>query len=211
LISEVMFNPRAPGIDTAYEWFELYNAGTEPVDLSGWTIEDDKATDPLPAYRLQPQAYVVVAATAAFRDDFPDYDGILLLIADGSIGDGLANTGDRLVLRDPRGHIADALSYGNNESIFSPPAPVTRGGATLERLSLTEPTGSAADFVENDRPSPGLPFVRRPALSALEEPVPAVSVRPELEEGLSPILLLAALVSLPVLLAGMMLRRRRPR
>ena len=29
--------------DSAYgDWIELYNPGTEPVDLSGWTLSDDK-------------------------------------------------------------------------------------------------------------------------------------------------------------------------
>jgi len=40
VINEIMQNPAAVG-DAAGEWFELYNAGGSPVDIDGWTIEDN--------------------------------------------------------------------------------------------------------------------------------------------------------------------------
>ena len=35
LINEVQYNPNQSGIDSAYEWFELYNACNETVELVG--------------------------------------------------------------------------------------------------------------------------------------------------------------------------------
>lgn len=210
LITEVMFNPAQAGVDIAHEWFELYNAGADPVDLAGWTIENDGARDPLPAFRIQPGAYVIVAATVAFRDDFPDYDGPLLLLADGSIGNGLANTGDRLILRDQQGRIVDALSYGNDRSVFDPPAPVTRGGASLERQVVA----TAAGFLENDSPSPGLPFALRVMAPRGEGPLPVAvtgTQRDEAEEQLAVLPLLTGLLLLPLLFAGAIARRRNSR
>ena len=39
VITEIMQNPDDVG-DNDGEWFEIYNAGTETVDLEGWTISD---------------------------------------------------------------------------------------------------------------------------------------------------------------------------
>ena len=35
------FIPNPIGTDSQREWFEIYNAGADPVDLLGWTIKDD--------------------------------------------------------------------------------------------------------------------------------------------------------------------------
>ncbi len=40
VINEIMQNPSAVS-DSAGEWFELYNAGGQAVDLGGWTVKDD--------------------------------------------------------------------------------------------------------------------------------------------------------------------------
>ncbi len=40
VINEVHIDPKALS-DTVAEWFELYNAGTETVDLNGWVLRDD--------------------------------------------------------------------------------------------------------------------------------------------------------------------------
>ncbi len=39
VINEVMQNPNALS-DADGEWFEIYNAGADPVDINGWTIKD---------------------------------------------------------------------------------------------------------------------------------------------------------------------------
>jgi len=44
VINEIMYDPNPPAPGNA-EWFELYNAGSDPVDLDGWMIRDD-ATNP---------------------------------------------------------------------------------------------------------------------------------------------------------------------
>lgn len=64
LVNEVITNdPVLP------DSIELYNSGTEAVDLSGWVIkdDDDSRTDALPAGTiLEPGAYLVLAKDAGF-------------------------------------------------------------------------------------------------------------------------------------------------
>ena len=154
-INEVLYDPAQPGDEAGNEWLELYNAGSEPVDLGDWTISDNGASDHLPPLTLPPGAFAVAAAGEAFRSAYPAFDGSLLALDGGKIGNGLADKGDRLILRDSAGRLADALSYGEDDTILSPPAIAVAGGHSLERSPPGHDTDSAADFVDNPRPSPG--------------------------------------------------------
>ena len=154
-INEVLYDPAQPGDEAGNEWLELYNAGSEPVDLGDWTISDNGASDRLPPLTLSPGAFAVIAASEAFRSTYPAFDGSLLALDGGKIGNGLGDKGDRLILRDSAGRLADALSYGEDDTILSPPASAVASGHSLERSPPGHDTDSAADFVDNPRPSPG--------------------------------------------------------
>ena len=154
-INEVLYDPAQSGDEAGNEWLELYNAGSEPVDLGDWMISDNGAGDRLPPLTLPPRAFAVIAASEAFRSTYPAFDGSLLALDGGKIGNGLADKGDRLILRDSAGRLADALSYGEDDTILSPPASAVAGGHSLERSPPGHDTDSAADFVDNPRPSPG--------------------------------------------------------
>lgn len=64
VISEIMANP--PGPDSGSEWFELYNASAEPVDLAGATLSFEKADGSgnkdhaVVELTIEPGGYVVV-------------------------------------------------------------------------------------------------------------------------------------------------------
>lgn len=65
VINEVMANPNGT-LDTDSEWFELYNAGSKPVDLENLVIADSAASGRRPYHRIassvvvQPGGYVVL-------------------------------------------------------------------------------------------------------------------------------------------------------
>jgi hypothetical protein len=154
LISEVQAQPSSGG--SAGEWLELCNRSGAALVLAAWRVEDNHGSDPLPAISLAPGAFAVVAADeSAFRALFPLWQGPLFIIADGLIGNGLADDGDRLILRDGADAIIDALSYGSDASVFDPAAPAVAAGHSLERWQPSVDTDTAADFVDNGSPSPG--------------------------------------------------------
>ncbi|HEY63693.1 MAG TPA: hypothetical protein G4O02_03900 [Caldilineae bacterium] len=156
LIHEVLYDASQPGSDAAYEWVELYNPGPEAISLAGWRLEDNTAGDTLPDVLLPAGELLVVAADEdAFREAFPDFHGTLITVADGKIGGGLANDGDRLALRDPNGVLVDALSYGDDASWLDPPAPDVPAGHSLERSPPGIDTDAAADWIDRFPPSPG--------------------------------------------------------
>jgi hypothetical protein len=154
-ISEVLANAGAGLDDAAHEWVELYNAGPESVELSGWSLADNVAADTLPPAVLPAGAYAVVTASADFGRHYPSFHGNLLVVADGRIGNGLANDGDRLLLLDEEGRPVDALSYGLDREFFEPPAPAVPLGHSLERFPPDRDTDTAADFRDSAHPSPG--------------------------------------------------------
>jgi hypothetical protein len=154
-INEVLYDPAQPGDEAGNEWLELYNAGSEPVDLGDWTISDNGASNRLTPLTLPPGAFAVIAASEAFRSTYPAFDGSLLALDGGKIGNGLGDKGDRLILRDSAGRLADALSYGEDDTILTPPASAVASGHSLERSPPGHDTDSAADFMDNPQPSPG--------------------------------------------------------
>ena len=44
LISEVEYDSIQSGTDSAYEWLELYNNTSSPMELTDWTISDNLST-----------------------------------------------------------------------------------------------------------------------------------------------------------------------
>ena len=44
-ITEIMYDPSSPERAGESEWIELMNTGSTPVDLAGWTIDDEDASD----------------------------------------------------------------------------------------------------------------------------------------------------------------------
>jgi hypothetical protein len=156
LVAEVQAHPAAGG--SAGEWLELYNRTGSTLSLTGWTVEDNHGSDPLSAILLPSGAFaVVVADEAVFRGLFPGFAGPLAVIADGVIGNGLADDGDRLLLRDGAGTVIDGLSYGSDVSVFDPAAPAVAAGHSLTRRLLDVDTDTASDFGDCGCPSPGEP------------------------------------------------------
>jgi len=153
VINEVLYDADS-GTDTDGEWVELYNAGETAQDLAGWSLSDAAAADTLPARVLEPRSFVIVAASDSFNDAYPGLAAGVIVLG-GRIGNALGNDGDRLVLRDASGTIVDAISWGSDASILDPPIADVPAGHSIERNAPGADTDTAADFIDNDVPSPG--------------------------------------------------------
>ena len=159
-INEVLFQP-SPLVDPVMpearrEWIEFYNASNAPVTISNWTLDDSEESEFLPLVIVPAKGFAVVAGSIDhFESDYPDFSGILAAMADGTLGNGLANTGDSLVVRDASGREIDAISYGEDQTIFDPACPLPPAGHSLEREPAGYDTDQAGDFVEQETPSPG--------------------------------------------------------
>lgn len=91
------------------DWFELYNPGSEPVDLTGWRLmdRDNFATAfVVPAgYAVPPRGYLLVWADSEPTQNRP-------ALADLHTNFRLSNDGESVVVYDPTGTIVDRVDFG---------------------------------------------------------------------------------------------------
>jgi hypothetical protein len=153
-ISEILSDPEQSGRDTPFEWVELVNVGSEPVDLLGCELGDAAELDALPTALVQPGGYVLVAGNQATLP----VDVLTVHVDDGDIGNGLNNDGDRVRLLAPDGSLVDEVSFGSNVSVFDPAPAAPGAGKTLGiRDVLADPGGES--WAITLRPCPGEPNV----------------------------------------------------
>lgn len=141
------------------EFIELYNAGSAPVDLDGWSLW----------YRFEDSAHEERLIAWGRTTEIPAHGHFLLARAGQEVGALPDATFDvplvqkgGLQLRDAQGQIADALGWGDAPAAYASGAPASQppNGASLERL----PGGDAGngdnhsdnqrDFVANASPQP---------------------------------------------------------
>ncbi len=116
--------PRVPYSESPEQWVELFNRGTNAVDLTGWRL--DEAVDFRFASNTMIPAggYLVVAKDpGALRAEFP---GVTVT---GPYTNSLSRRGDRVVIKDANDNIADLVHYFDDGRW--PQAP-DGGGASLE-------------------------------------------------------------------------------
>ena len=158
LITKVYYDADSDhGSEVSNEWIELYNPNTDPVDISDWILEDNQAQDIIPSSTIIPaQGFLLIAAsndTWSYWKNIPSTVPKIVL-SDGSIGDGLDNDGDRIILKDKNGAQIDALSYEQDISVFDPAAPLDAPnntydlpeGQLLARVPIDLDTDTANDW-----------------------------------------------------------------
>jgi hypothetical protein len=132
-VTEMNYNP--PG-GSAYEFLELYNAGTIALDLSGMFFSGGIAYTFPARSSLPPGATLVLAndsAPAAFAARYP---GVTVF---GFFGGSLNNGGERLALSDAEGKLVLTVDYDDEGGW---PAAPEVFGPTLE---IADPLGSPDD------------------------------------------------------------------
>lgn len=153
VVNEVYYDPDGDGVNASDEWVELYNASPSAVTFDGWTLRDNVGATTLPAVSLEPGKFVVFAASDSFLARYSEFVGNVEIV--GHIGNGLGNDGDRLLLVDDTGAAVDAISWGSDTSILDPSVTDAPTGHSIERRHAGLDTDSAADFLDNESPSPG--------------------------------------------------------
>lgn len=121
VISEIMYNPPpalAPGSTNVidgdeFEFLELYNPGTHPVDLEGWSVNDGVhfyfGSDTI----LNPDAYLLLVENASlFTNRYPS---VTTQIA-GNWSGKLADGGERITLQAADGRVVFEASYNDSSA-----------------------------------------------------------------------------------------------
>mgnify|MGYP001575160864 FL=1 len=148
IISEVYYAvDLAHGAKPANEWIEIFNGTAATVNIGGWRIEDAIASDLIPSgTMLAPGRFVVISATSTTRSLWNIPSDSQFVSLGSSIGDGLSNGGDRVILRNTSGVVVDAISWGTNKTAMNPSALVAPYGNSLFRVSLSRDSNTASDW-----------------------------------------------------------------
>ncbi len=105
LINEIMYHPNSTNV--LEEYVELFNAGTNQVDLSGWRFTKGvQFTFPSNTFLAVSNYLVVAADRATFTNKYP---GVPNFVA-GWLG-VLSDNGDEIQLEDALGQTVDDVSY----------------------------------------------------------------------------------------------------
>jgi hypothetical protein len=161
VVNEVFYDvDSGNGSDANNEWIELYNPTAAPIDISGWDICDNASCDTIPLATTPVPAYgfaVITNDASTFSLHWTDIPASAVKIALGSsLGNGLADAGDRVILRDAADAVVDQVSYGTDTVSLNPSVGITGlDGKSIARVVKGWDTDSASDWILNSTPNPG--------------------------------------------------------
>ncbi|MGE5611856.1 MAG: CotH kinase family protein [Bacillota bacterium] len=145
VINEIFY--RAPDDLEELAWVELYNAGSQPIDLKGWSFKKGIKYTFSKETQLPAGGYLVVCQNP---ERFAQYYKVPVL---GGFESSLKNKGSRIELVDATGKEVDAIKYQDRE-----PWPVSADGysASLERICPTAPSDNAGNWAASPLAPDGL-------------------------------------------------------
>lgn len=135
LMTEIMADPEPTQGLPNTEYIELYNAGTQTEQLSGYKLYDENGFCTLPSFWLLPGAYATLVGSSQSAGSNPSKT------IEVSAFPSLNNSGETLHLRNTLGNSSDFVPY---ELAWYQDSLKAQGGYSLERCALQDPC-SAAD------------------------------------------------------------------
>ncbi len=161
-ISEIQYHPAG---GEAFEYLELWNAGSVPLDVSGYQFSGIDFRFPTPSLPIPAGGRIIVA-----NDSNPDlfrqrHPGVAVA---GWFGGSLANGGERLELQDKAGRIVTSVEYGDSHRW--PQSPDGRGPSLENRDPSLDPDDPSVWTASAPGGTPGAPpLPPRPAPVRLNE------------------------------------------
>lgn len=147
-ITEIFADPTPVIGLPEYEFVELFNAGTQTVDIGGWLFSDASKEVVLPSFELAAGTYVILCSETA-QTDFASFGATL------PIGLPALNNGeDQLTLKNSAGLVMDEAFY--NLGWYDNPAKKD-GGYSLELVNPTLMCSDEGNWKASLDPSGGTP------------------------------------------------------
>lgn len=141
------------------EWVEIYNPTDSAIDISGWKICDTLGCDTIPESTtpIPSHGFAVISPDSSTWNTYWNLptNAIRILITSSIGSGGLNNAGEALKLKKADDTVVDALSYGNDNSIFNPSIPDVSKGHSIARIIKGFDNDTPEDFIDNLKPNPG--------------------------------------------------------
>ncbi len=156
LINEIMADPSPKVGLPDFEFVELYNPGSKPVDISNWTFSDGSSTvtitngfgNPI----IPPDSFIILCSPTALSQ-FSAYGNVAVLSGFPSLN----NSGDNLTLKDNLGQVVNTLNYSDQWYGSSTKA---QGGWSLELINPGSNCGGKANWKAATDADGGTPGTR---------------------------------------------------
>lgn len=137
------------------DWFELYNAGTSSINLSGWVIKDSKIYN---SYIIPSGTTLGVGQYLVFASDLVKFQSVNPSITNvkGDLGFNLGNDGETISIYDPIGNLRLQMTYND-----AAPWPFLANGkgATLELINPNLNMNLASSWMDGcKKGSPGTSY-----------------------------------------------------
>lgn len=145
------------------QWIELYNPTDHDISLKNWSLTDNsgKKLTIHTNKKIRAGGYALLS-----KNPFIWWYWWLFFRGDRSatgvefgrfIGNGLDIEGDRLILKSPTSEEVDRMSWGSDNSGFTPAGtnPAVPQGHSTERQAPGFDTNTASDWVDRNPPTPG--------------------------------------------------------
>ena len=165
IISEVLADPpegpagdaNRDGRSNPYEdeFIELYNAGPVTISLAGWRLGSPSGYFHFPFDAvIEPDSYLVL-----FGGGNPSEFTVPVYTDDGSIGNGLTDTGETIRLIDDRGHEVSFLSHATwpDDQSLVRISPDSNAFVPHKTISLTQAPFSPGSAPKSSRSAPVKP------------------------------------------------------
>lgn len=150
--SDIIINEIAAYPTSTHEWVELYNRGTDTIDITGWKFADFDGTklvnhglNPVSTPQIGPGTFAIIAQNAAvFSQDHP---GLAVPIF-GSSWSSLSTNGELISLLDNTGATVESFSY-----LPAPTAALERKNSQLNDYTAINwyerASGNSAGFINS--------------------------------------------------------------
>lgn len=139
------------GADPANEWVEIYNQTDQALDVRDWEICDKDECDLIASTSpilIPAKGFAVITASSTTWNYWALAENVVpILLSDKQIGNGLANGGDRLILKRPDGVIIDQMNWRADTGVWNPGAVNVGDGRSLGRKPNGYDTDQASDFI----------------------------------------------------------------
>ncbi len=145
VITEIMYNPPEAGSDSL-EFVEIYNAGANPIDLTGITFTQGITYD-FPSTMLAPGSTFLIAVDSAAAE------AVYGVPFDAQwISGGLSNGGEDLIIETALGAVIDVVDYDDGSPWPDQP---DGDGPSLELLDFNLDNSVASSWVASCNAIPG--------------------------------------------------------
>ncbi len=149
IINEIMYNPA--DTNTGGEFVELYNRGSEAVEVGGWWLEDSTQV----MFTLPEDTSIAAGGYLVFYGEEAgiDFYGLDTAISYGPYVGGLSGSGERIALKKADGTIIDELTYDDS---LPWPTEADGFGPSLELISPALDNGLGGSWGVGQPYTPGV-------------------------------------------------------